>query len=151
MVHNNKYYDVVKEMQRMYQQLEDAIENQATVAQQESIANAIADRTASFFTTQFGTFVTGVAITCATPATNAASLAEYEVEHPGTLQLIGTVSPATALEQTITWTSSDASNATVGATTGLVTTVSTGPAVITATTKDGGIVARVLVTVIDQA
>ena len=151
MLASNKYYQAVKDIQRMLQQLEDAIENKATEAQQEGMANAIADTVAGAFTSAFGTFVTGVAITCATPATNAASLAEYEVEHPGTLQLIGTVAPATALEQTITWTSSDATNATVGATTGLVTTVSTGPAVITATTKDGGIVARVLVTVIDQA
>lgn len=55
-----------------------------------------------------------------------------------TQQLTATVSPAEA-NQAVTWTTSDATKATVSST-GLVTAVATGSATITATTKSGPIV-----------
>jgi len=54
-----------------------------------------------------------------------------------TIQLTATVSPAQA-NQGVTWTTSDATKATVSQT-GLVTRVATGSATITATTKSGPI------------
>ena len=54
-----------------------------------------------------------------------------------TLQLAPTVSPATATNQTVTWATTDASKASVSSS-GLVTGLAAGSAVITATTADGG-------------
>jgi len=55
-----------------------------------------------------------------------------------TVQITATVSPAQA-NQGVTWTTSDATKATVSST-GLVTRVATGSATITATTKSGPVV-----------
>ena len=64
----------------------------------------------------------------------------------GTVQLVATVTPANASNQNVTWSTSDATVATVDAT-GKVTAVGNGTAVITATTVDGGKVATATITV----
>jgi sugar lactone lactonase YvrE len=63
-------------------------------------------------------------------------------------KLTATVEPEKATEKTVTWTSSDASIATVGED-GTVTTVKAGSATITVTTKDGAKKATCEVTVSD--
>ena len=145
MIVGNKLYEAAKELERMTVQLQDAIENKCTDAQVSGIANAIADFASAGFTTAYGSFVTGVTITGHAPTPAA-----LELEHPGTHQLVAVVAPAAALNQNVTWSTSDAANATVSAT-GLVTTVSTGPATITATTEDGSFTASVIVTVVDES
>jgi hypothetical protein len=60
--------------------------------------------------------------------------------------LVATVAPANAANKAVVWTSSDATVATVG-TTGKVTAVKVGKAVITVTTKDGAKTAICTVTV----
>ncbi|AEF86707.1 putative lipoprotein [Treponema primitia ZAS-2] len=62
--------------------------------------------------------------------------ANIELIPTGTLQLNAIVSPDTATNKTLTWTSSDSSKATV-TTNGLVKGVSVGTAIITATAADG--------------
>lgn len=64
----------------------------------------------------------------------------------GTVQLIATVAPANASNQNVTWSTSDASVATVDAT-GKVTAVGNGTAIITVTTVDGGKTATATITV----
>ncbi|MBN2280773.1 MAG: Ig-like domain-containing protein [Candidatus Marinimicrobia bacterium] len=63
-----------------------------------------------------------------------------------TVQLTATIYPENATDQEIAWSTSDATIVTVSAT-GLVTGVSAGTAVITATTNDGGITADCVITV----
>lgn len=63
-----------------------------------------------------------------------------------TRQLTASVSPTTASNQSVTWTSSDATIATVDSK-GLVTGVKAGSATITATTADGGKTATSAITV----
>ena len=60
-------------------------------------------------------------------------------------ELVPTITPTNATNQTITWTSSDNSIATVSG--GIVTGVSEGTATITATTNDGGFTASCIVTI----
>ncbi len=62
------------------------------------------------------------------------------------LQLIATITPSDATNQSITWSSSNANIAAVSLS-GLVTAVSSGQAVITATTADGGFTDTCTVTV----
>lgn len=64
-----------------------------------------------------------------------------------TLNLSATVSPSTATNTAITWSSSDTSVATVSATTGKVTVKATGSATIIVTTKDGSFTDSCAVTV----
>ena len=64
----------------------------------------------------------------------------------GTVQLIATVAPTNASNQNVTWSTSDASVATVDAT-GKVTAVGNGTAIITVTTVDGGKTATATITV----
>lgn len=63
-----------------------------------------------------------------------------------TSQLTATVLPVTAINKSVTWSSSNTAVATVS-TTGLVTGVAVGTAVITVTTVDGGLTATCTVTV----
>ena len=65
----------------------------------------------------------------------------------GTTTLVATVSPSDASDQSVTWSSSDESVATVDED-GLVTGVSEGTATVTATTADGGYTAACAVTVV---
>ena len=65
----------------------------------------------------------------------------------GTETLTATVLPAEAANKSVTWSTSEAGVATVGASTGLVTGVAAGTATITATTVDGGLKATCTVTV----
>lgn len=65
------------------------------------------------------------------------------------LQLNATVLPSTAVDQSITWTSSDNSVATIGYT-GYLVTWAVGSAIITATTGDGGYSASCKVTVLPE-
>ena len=71
------------------------------------------------------TAVTGVTLAPATASVNIGA----------TTQLTATVAPANATNKTVSWTSSNTAVATVG-TTGLVTGVATGSAIITVTTVD---------------
>ncbi|GHS86516.1 hypothetical protein FACS189487_00950 [Campylobacterota bacterium] len=64
--------------------------------------------------------------------------------------LIATISPATAINKAVTWSSSDETIATVGAD-GLVTMVAAGTATITVTTADGGKTATCVVADPDTA
>jgi uncharacterized protein YjdB len=63
-----------------------------------------------------------------------------------TRQLTATVAPSNATNQTVTWSSSNSSIATVS-NTGLVTAVAAGTATITVTTQDGGKTATAAITV----
>ena len=63
-----------------------------------------------------------------------------------TYTIVATVYPSNASEQTVTWKSSDTKVATVSSK-GVVTGVKSGTAVISATTKDGGYVAKCKITV----
>jgi hypothetical protein len=65
-----------------------------------------------------------------------------------TQQLTATVTPSTASNKNLAWSSSDSTIATVSST-GLVTGVKAGQATITATTKDGGYSATCVVTVVN--
>lgn len=65
------------------------------------------------------------------------------------IQINATVLPSTALNRSVTWTSSDNSVATVGST-GYLVTWAVGSAVITATTAEGGYTASCKVTVLPE-
>ncbi len=80
--------------------------------------------------------VTGVTVAPASASVNAGS----------TVQLTASVVPPNATNQTVTWSSSNPGRATVSAN-GLVTGVSAGSAVITATAQDGGYTATSAITV----
>ena len=67
------------------------------------------------------------------------------VEESGTITLTATVAPSNATDQTVSWSTSDSSIATVS--NGVVTGVSTGTATITVTTTDGGFTDTCTVTV----
>ncbi len=68
------------------------------------------------------------------------------IEEGQTLQLTATVLPANATNKSVTWSTSNASVATVS-TTGLVTGIDPGTAIITVTTNDGGYIAASNITV----
>lgn len=70
---------------------------------------------------------------------------------PSTKQLTATVTPTSAGNQTIVWSSSDNSIATVDPTTGLVTAIGKGTAVITATVKNTSLSDTCTVTVAEPA
>ena len=107
-------------------------------------ATAIEDRTdgtgpsASVLITVSGIAASGVTL----------NETELELTIPGTFTLVPTVAPADASDQTVTWTSSNPSVATVTAT-GIVGAVGLGTATITATTNDGGFEATATVRVIE--
>lgn len=85
---------------------------------------------------------TAVAVTGVTLNKNAATIGVGETE-----TLTATVAPANALNQAVTWTSSNTSIATVDA--GVVTGVAEGNATITVTTTDGSFTATCDVTVVN--
>jgi uncharacterized protein YjdB len=72
--------------------------------------------------------------------------ATFAVHVGETLPLTATILPVTAVNQGVTWSTSDATIATVDST-GQVTGVAAGTATITAVTHDGGFVATSTVTV----
>lgn len=80
--------------------------------------------------------VTGVTVTPATASIVVAA----------TRQLTATIAPVDASNQAVSWSTSDATKATVSST-GLVTAVAAGSATITATTADGGKTATSVITV----
>ena len=80
--------------------------------------------------------VTGVSVSPATAS----------IEAGDTTQLTATVTPSNASDQSVSWSSSNTSVATVDSS-GIVTGVGTGSATITATTTDGGYTASSTVTV----
>ena len=82
--------------------------------------------------------VTGVTVSPATSTLTIGGVA--------TVQLSKTVSPSAATNQTVLWTTSNASVATVS-NSGLVTAVAAGSATITATTQDGSFKATSVITV----
>ena len=82
--------------------------------------------------------VTGVTLTAADGAT--------EVAETQTLQLIVTVAPENAYNKKVTFSTSDPLKATVDEN-GLVTAISAGEVIITATTEDGGKTAQITLTV----
>jgi uncharacterized protein YjdB len=86
--------------------------------------------------------------TSTTVAVNSVALSQSRLSlvRPATSQLIATVSPANATNKTIIWRTSNAAIATVSAT-GLVRSVATGSATISAITQDGAKVANCVVTV----
>lgn len=71
----------------------------------------------------------------------------YTNTTPGSVLLVATVAPAGASNKTVEWTSSDPAIARVDAN-GLVTAMSSGTAIITATTEEGGFTAECMVTVV---
>jgi len=93
-------------------------------------------------TTQDGSFTaTSIATVSNIPVTGVkVSPTTASVNVGSTKQLTATISPYNAFDQNVSWSSSDTSVATVD-TTGLVTGVAVGSAVITVTTEDGGFTA----------
>jgi hypothetical protein len=81
---------------------------------------------------QVATFTIGAPVSGVTLSSSIASIVESK-----TFRLTATVSPANAINQSVTWTSSNTAVATVD-NTGLVTGVKPGTATITVTTVDGG-------------
>ena len=98
-------------------------------------------------TTVDGAFAATTGLTVIIPVTGVAvSPVTVTVALNATLQLTASISPATATNPALSWTSSDTSIATVSSS-GLVTAVSVGSATITATTADGGFAATSTITV----
>ena len=87
------------------------------------------------------TLVTGIAITGGSSITTKG----------GTLQLTADVTPASADNKAVTWSSSDANIATVDASAGLVTAKANGSVTITATAQDGsGVTGTASITITGQ-
>ncbi len=101
-----------------------------------ALANAEYGR---FFSDNDTIYVTGVTVD---PESATVSI-------DGTVELTTTVSPSTATVESVTWSSSDESIATVDED-GVVTGVAEGTATITATTVDGGYTADCEITVVDE-
>lgn len=85
--------------------------------------------------TEFKTAVTGISL----------SATSGSVVKGGTVTITANVQPATASNKNVTWSTSDASIATVS--NGKITGVAVGTAIITATTEDGGFTATYKITV----
>jgi uncharacterized protein YjdB len=89
-------------------------------------------------------------VTVTTPAASVLMIRpdSLNVKMSANITLRSTVLPAAATNKKVTWTSSNSSVATVGTTTGLVTTVGLGSVDITAATIDGGFTDKVTLQVI---
>ena len=87
----------------------------------------------------------------ATPVSSVSlNKTELELSHGESSTLVATVLPDNATDKSVSWSSSDESVATVSST-GIVTGVAAGSAVITVTTSDGGKTATCSVTVKDDS
>ena len=102
--------------------------------------------TLKFVTDRFSTYA--IAFTDTQLATNITLTPESAIltKKGETVQLIATVTPENTLDKKVIWSSSDSSVATVDAN-GLVTAVSNGTVIITATTEEGGKTATTKITV----
>ena len=102
--------------------------------------------TLKFVTDRFSTYA--IAFTDTQLATNITLTPESAIltQKGETVQLIATVTPENTLDKKVIWSSSDSSVATVDAN-GLVTAVSNGTVIITATTEEGGKTATTKITV----
>ena len=102
--------------------------------------------TLKFVTDRFSTYA--IAFTDTQLATNITLTPDSAIltKKGETVQLIATVTPENTLDKKVIWSSSDSSVATVDAN-GLVTAVSNGTVIITATTEEGGKTATTKVTV----
>lgn len=93
-------------------------------------------------TTQDGGFTAECTVTAVIPVTGISlNKADSIIAKGNAEQLTATVTPATATDQAVTWTSSDNNIATVDQG-GNVSAISVGNAVITATSNDGGFTAN---------
>ena len=101
-------------------------------------------------TTTNGNYQETCTVTVVNPSSvTGVSLNQIDITLDGagvTTQLTATIDPSDATVQTVTWSSSNESAATVSST-GLVTSVADGSATITVTTTDGGHTASCIVTV----
>ena len=102
--------------------------------------------TLKFVTDRFSTYA--IAFTDTQLATNITLTPDSAIltKKGETVQLIATVTPGNTLDKKVIWSSSDSSVATVDAN-GLVTAVSNGTVIITATTEEGGKTATTKITV----
>ena len=102
--------------------------------------------TLKFVTDRFSTYA--IAFTDTQLATNITLTPDSAIltKKGETVQLVATVTPGNTLDKKVIWSSSDSSVATVDAN-GLVTAVSNGTVIITATTEEGGKTATTKVTV----
>ena len=102
--------------------------------------------TLKFVTDRFSTYA--IAFTDTQLATNITLTPDSAIltKKGETVQLIATVTPENTLDKKVIWSSSDSSVATVDAN-GLVTAVSNGTVIITATTEEGGKTATTKITV----
>ena len=120
-------------------------ETVATVANGEVTAVANGEAVITV-TTVDGGFIATCSVTVATPVTGVSlDKATLDLEKGGTATLTATVTPEDATDPSVSWSSSEEAVATVAG--GVITAVSKGEAVITATTVEGGFTATCNVTV----
>ncbi len=102
------------------------------------LVSSVADGTAVItITTADGSFTDSCTVTVNVPVTGISlSPATITIDAPDTTQLTATLSPASSTNQNVTWSSDNTAVATVSST-GLVTGISDGSAVITVSTEDG--------------
>ena len=116
-------------------------EGSATIT---ATANDDSEVSGTFTVTVSAVHVTGVSI-----VGESAITLTLVGESAATYQAVAIVEPANASTPTVSWSSSDEGVATVGETTGLITTVAEGGATITVTTDDGEQTATIEVTVVE--
>lgn len=121
--------------------------NVATV-NSSGLVTAVGNGTATITArTVSGGYTDTCAVTVSTPVTGVSlSSASLTINKGGTHQLTATVSPETASNKTVSWSTSDPDVASVSQS-GLVTAVGGGTADITVTTEDGSYTAQCKVTV----
>ena len=112
------------------------------------LVTAVAQGTATItVTTQDGNKTATCVVTVTIPVTGVSlNTSSVSINAGNTSQLIASITPSNATNQNISWTSSNASIATVNSA-GLVTAVAAGTATITVTTQDGNKTATCVVTV----